>query len=144
MQKVTAKRSVSKFVIITNLSSTLRDTSQKCTANTSFDIQNTIQNNEVSPNRRHFETLWRHFISQQLSAKCLQNLSLDFAITAIWRHLAFQIASRPFSRQLVNFEVSLSVSRMVDLSLPSVSEVSPHLANFYQVSPEREVTVWQF
>jgi len=143
MQKVTAKRSVSKFAIIANLSSNLRDTSQKHTVNTSFDTHSTIQNNKVSLAWRHLETLWRHFTNQQSSAKCFQNSILDFAAIVIWRHLAFQITSKSLTSQPVNFEVSLSVSRGTNLSLLNVSEVSLNLMKFCQVSPEQEVTVWQ-
>lgn len=159
MQKIASKRSVSKFEIISNLSTKLRDTSQKSTANASFNMCNTIQNDEVSLVWRHLETLWRHFretfqrnfrdnwrhfTMQQLSAKCLQSLSLDFSVSEIWRHFVCQRSLKRFAGRSTNFEVSLSVSRVPNLSLRSVSEVSLNLVNFCQVSLEREVLSWQF
>src|SRR2546421_1853891 len=132
MQKVMSKRSVSKFAIIANLSSNLRDTSQKHTVNTSFIMYNTIQNNEVSPVKRHLETLWRHFADCFCFAKCLQSLSLNQTVVRIWRHFAALMLPTHLGSQSITFEVSLSVSAQLNLSLGNVSEMSLNSGSFYQ------------
>jgi len=143
MQKVTPKRSVSRFSIIVNLSTNVGDTWQKYAVNTSFNMYNTIQNNEVSLVWRHLETLWRHFTRIRSFAKCLQRLCLDQNAMENWRHFAAQRLSARFISQSVNFEVSLSVSTQFGLSLRNVSKVSLDLRNFCQVSLGRKISPWQ-